>query len=29
VSRRVRGSVVRGRGDGIGGINSWVALVTF
>jgi peptidoglycan hydrolase-like protein with peptidoglycan-binding domain len=26
--RKVRNSVVRGRGDGIGGTNSWVALVT-
>jgi peptidoglycan hydrolase-like protein with peptidoglycan-binding domain len=29
VDRKVKGSVVKGRGDGVGGTNSWVALVTF
>lgn len=28
-ARNVRNSVVRGRGDGIGGASTWVALVTF
>lgn len=28
VAKRVRNSVVKGRGDGIGGTNSWVALAT-
>lgn len=28
-ARKVKNSVVRGRGDGIAGINTWVALVTF
>ena len=29
VTRKVRNSVVAGRGDGIGGTNTWVALITF